>query len=365
MRRAVVALSVATTAQVALAGGSRGGEALAPRNRHAEVGKQEYDPPVSEGSQSSDNKEILIMPTEDDYKDALATLEPDKEVLYAVSTGKEMHDTRAKGVLHSWCSPLASCIFYSDAVNPSREPITIPINVTGTTSTDPFRLAQLRYMRILRHATFLVNKNVNQLFSQNKWLIVTDDDTYVFHYNLHQYLMTLDSSSAIYTGHTLPPYVYPVNDDGHGNELGTSVRTHFVCGGGGSVFSHGALGKLAQALPSCIVDSSPGHFMSDWNSDWMIGECAHRAGVELLDQTPDKFGQFVFGEDKQQLQPTDPGRKMYCVEHFGRCKHPLTLHPVHEPTAMSTLWHTLSNSTQNPVDNVAIRLRDDGDVEVF
>lgn len=362
--------------------GSQSGEDDAIHHDNATASREsDGDSTPSSSTQSLQPNQALQHPKQatttagdeviDDLPDLslLDHVKPGKPYLYAVSTGKEMHDTRALAVYSTWCSTLDACAYYSDAPNPKKTPTTITLTVPDADKiTDPFRLAQLRYLRILSHSISLIQNNHGRLFTKNRWLIITDDDTYVFHHNMYTYLDALNAQTPMYTGHTLPPDVYPVADDGHGNKLGSAVRTHFACGGGGSVFSLGAVRMLEPFVASCINDTRPGHFMDDWNSDWQIGECAHRAGVPLIDQPADRFGQFVYGDDQASKQPSDPGAKMYCVntkEHNGRCHQPVSLHPLHEPKAMHHLWSSIPNSTTQLTNDYYFYLQDDGSIKVL
>ena len=45
-------------------------------------------------------------------------------ILFGVMTGKEMHESRARSVLVTWCATLDACIFFSDEHNPNKQPAT-------------------------------------------------------------------------------------------------------------------------------------------------------------------------------------------------------------------------------------------------
>lgn len=299
--------------------------------------------------------------------DHLEYVHADQPVLYAVSTGQIYHATRADAVARTWCATINSCVFYSDAPNTGKLPETIPIDMEGLKDhMEPMRLAQLRYLRILGHAGHMVLENRGQLFSKNEWVVIADDDTYIFHYNMLQYLNTLDSSQAIYTGHTLEDKTYPVNGDGDGHTLSVSITQHFACGGGGSVFSKQAIVQMVPVADSCIEDSLPGRQWDGWQSDWMFGSCAARAGVPLTNQPPDRFGQFLYEPNhvKHQMLPDDPGTKQFCQLDGGRCAAPVSLHPLHDPKGMFDLNAKLPSSDTSPVEDVRIFLLEDGSVHV-
>lgn len=115
--------------------------------------------------------------------------------------------------------------------------------------------AQYRFLPALIHA-----KSLPQVRSgDTRWVIVVDDDSFVFMGNLLQLLRTLDPREPVYFGDVHP-------------------TKRLVCGGGGSVFSVAALHRMD--VNECIA-SMHGHCMQ---SDWMIGECAKRARVKLLTQ---------------------------------------------------------------------------------
>ncbi len=65
----------------------------------------------------------------------------------------------------------------------------------------------------------------------------------------------------------------------------------FVNGGGGSIFSKAGL--LAMNTEQCLNNSMPGMLWWKWQSDWMIGACAHSGGMTPLRQPKGRFNQFV------------------------------------------------------------------------
>lgn len=311
---------------------------------------------------------VGLSPGEEGAPDHLTDyIHADQPILYAVSTGQIYHATRADAVARTWCSTINSCVFYSDAPNTGNVPVTIPIDLSGLEGRmTPMRLAQLRYLRILRHAGKMVLDNRGNLFAQTQWIVIADDDTYIFHYNLLAYLNTLDATQPIYTGHTLSDKVYPVNGDGDGHTLSVSITQHFACGGGGSVFSKSAIDSMVPVSDSCITDSLPGGVWDGWQSDWMFGACAARAGVPLLDQPTDRFGQFLYQPNhvKHQMLPDDPGTKQFCQLDGGRCAEPVSLHPLHDPKGMFDLNAKLPDSDKASVQDVRIFLLEDGSVHV-
>lgn len=285
-------------------------------------------------------------------------------ILYAVSTCQAYHGTRAKAVHETWCKNIGSCLFYSDHEADS-EPYTIKIEIEHHKELDGLQEAQMRYMRILGHATKMIMKDAHGHFKKNKWLVIADDDSYVFHHNMLTYLdSTLEYEKPHYTGHTLVNAAYPVDDDGEGHTLTKSIRTHFACGGGGSVFSHGALKKLETHVNSCIEEGLPGHHMWRWQSDWMMGECAHKADIPLVNQPADKFGQFLFRpSDMAHLLVTDPEKiKHFCELHDGKCLKPVSIHPVKEPKGAHAIYKHSPNSAHEEVKEIKPLLHLDGSI---
>jgi len=293
------------------------------------------------------------------------TLAADQPILYAVSTGSVYHNTRAKAVWNTWCKKIQMCVVYSDAVNPANNPPVIPISMTGLENTlTGVHLAQLRYLRIYRHASRMVLDNRYKLFGKTKWLVITDDDTYVFHINMLAYLSSLDAKKATYTGHTIKDQYYPITGDGDGHTLNVSISQHFACGGGGSVFSHAALGAMANYIDGCVDDSMPGGLWWGYQSDWMFGLCTSRAGVSLLNQPSDRFGQFLYNPTSlKEVLTDDPGPKQFCAPHHGWCAEPVSLHPIHDPQGMYDLHKTLPSS-ESEVKQAQIILQEDGHVTV-
>merc|ERR1719353_1448184 len=162
----------------------------------------------------------------------------------------------------------------------------------------------------------MVLANQKGLFGSTDWVVVCDDDTFVFHHNMLQYLSGLNAELALYTGHTIADKYYPVNDDGEGHTLKHSISTHFACGGGGSVFSKGAMRKMSEKIQTCIKASNPGGKWEGWQSDWMFGACTHDANVHLIDQNGpgDRFGQFIYrAGDGQPVLPDQGGTKFFCA----------------------------------------------------
>ncbi|KAL3911341.1 MAG: hypothetical protein SGPRY_008733 [Prymnesium sp.] len=98
-----------------------------------------------------------------------------------------------------------------------------------------------------------------------RWVVVVDDDSFVFPRKLQWLLSRLDHSKPLYLG-----------DFGSSGEPTRMGIPNFACGGGGSVLSVAALQRME--LMRC-VRSFHGRCMQ---SDWMIAGCARRHNVSHL-----------------------------------------------------------------------------------
>ena len=265
------------------------------------------------------------------------------DIVFAVLTGKEHHDDRAEAVKATWCSELNACIFFSDT--PSESLPTVAISFEGLPqSLSKYSRAQLRYVPVLNYMRELMTSGQDDLFDSAKWLVVVDDDTFVFHHNLAAYLRTLDHTSPIYTGDVIPDEWLPVSRDGMGNELGVSSPTIFVNGGGGSIFSRAALQRMDTER--CVNNSMPGQPWWRWQSDWMIGACAAEGGVQAMRQPQGRFNQFACTEDSVQFC-----QGVEVAEYYW----PSTLHPVRLDAQMRYLYSFYENPTYRAVPRVRIR----------
>lgn len=296
---------------------------------------------------------------------ALYDFKAGNKVLYAISTCQAYHGTRAAAVHSTWCKHIESCVFYSDHET-EKTPATIKIAIENGKGAglDGLRRAQMRYIRILHHAQDMILRNHDGKFGRTKWAVICDDDSYIFHHNMVSYLSGLNHDKAIYTGHTLKSSAYPVDSDGEGHTLNKKITTHFACGGGGSVFSLGALHKLK--MDECVRQSLPGGKMWEWQSDWMMGECSHESGVTLLQQPADRFGQFLYktsGFPPDHLLVDDPEPKKYfCELEHGKCHKPLSIHPVKEPKGAHAIFDRHSNSAKSEITGIKPVLHKDGSI---
>jgi hypothetical protein len=265
------------------------------------------------------------------------------DIVFAVVTGKEHHQDRAEPVKSTWCTDINACVFFSDT--PSESLPTVAISFEGLPqSLSKYSRAQLRYVPVLNYMRELITSGQDEMLSKAKWLVIVDDDTFVFHHNLASYLATLDDTTPIYTGDVVPDEWLPVSRDGMGNELGVSSPTTFVNGGGGSVFSRKALEMMDTER--CVNNSMPGQPWWRWQSDWMIGACAADAGITPLRQPQGRFNQFACTEDAVQFC-----EGVEVAEYYW----PSTMHPVRREAQMRHLYHYYENPTDRPVPRVRMR----------
>ena len=121
--------------------------------------------------------------------------------------------------------------------------------------------AQYRFLPALLH----VQRSAALRSAAFKWVVLVDDDAFVFVPRLLWILTRLDSSRPIYAG-----------DFGSSGEATAAGIPHFACGGGGSVLSVAALRRMD--VESCLTS----YHARCMQSDWMIGGCARRYNVSEL-----------------------------------------------------------------------------------
>jgi len=269
-------------------------------------------------------------------------LQDDVPIVFAVLTGKEHHNDRAAAAKQTWCAGINACIFFSDA--PSATLPTISISFDGLPSLTEYERAQLRYLPVLDYMRELMTSGRDMKFGKINWLVIVDDDTFVFHRNLASNLALLDSSTPIYTGDVIPEAWLPVDRDGSGNELGVSSNTLFVNGGGGSVFSRAAVEQMNTE--ACVNRSFPGQDWWRWQSDWMIGACAFDVGIAPLQQPHGRYNQFAC---------TDVNVQFCDGTEVAEYEWPATLHPVRRYAQMKHLDAFYANSSSRGVPMVRIR----------
>lgn len=123
--------------------------------------------------------------------------------------------------------------------------------------------AQYRYLPALEH----VRSSRAFRTGSFRWVVMVDDDAFVFVQRLVWILSRLNSSAPLYLG--------DFGSSGEATALHPSIP-HFACGGGGSVLSVAAL--RAMDLRAC----RRAYHAQCMQSDWMIGGCARRYGVMEL-----------------------------------------------------------------------------------
>ena len=278
-----------------------------------------------------------------------ARVDPPCDILYAVLTGAEHHADRAATVKRTWCSAPCGCIFFSDA--PSDELSTVSISVDGLPpGLSVYNRAQLRYLPALHYVRGLLRARATPRYREVKWLILVDDDTFVFRRNLRDALAPLNPSTPVYTGDVVPDDWLPITRDGAGHELGVSSSTPFVNGGGGSVFSTAAL--LRMDTEGCVNASLPDRPWWRWQSDWMIGACAAAAGIRPLRQPDGRFNQFACTDASVQFCDG-----VYETEY----DRPATLHPMRSTARMAAAWGAYANSADATVPSVIVRMPEKSD----
>ena len=98
-----------------------------------------------------------------------------------------------------------------------------------------------------------------------RWVVVVDDDAFVFVPRLLWILSRLNATAPLYLG-----------DFGSSTEAIAMGIPHFACGGAGSVLSVGAL--RAMSVHACLTK----YHARCMQSDWMVGGCARSHGVMEL-----------------------------------------------------------------------------------
>ncbi|KAG8470534.1 hypothetical protein KFE25_008955 [Diacronema lutheri] len=194
-------------------------------------------------------------------------------IQFVVMASKQLRH-KAHLAYHTWCAIRGvRCLFIVDTYfGDGRGRHMMPMfRVPAARTIDPSRCcrgghgffcrkhrqdtlaAQYRFLPALQHVKSLAHVQAGDV----RWVIIVDDDSFVFVGNLLRLLRTLDPRRPLYFGDVHP---------------GRPI----VCGGGGSVFSIGAIQKMD--VDRCIWAM---HRVC-MQSDWMLGECAHRAGVQML-----------------------------------------------------------------------------------
>lgn len=326
-----------------------------------------------------------------------------------------VHHTRktiqlVRAVNDTWCHGLRACVFFSDQRAKSDEAglsafITAPVALERLLNS--YQIAQLRYLPAL-HAVRrrMLRDGGTGLLANVEWIVQADDDTFIFYHNLLRRLDSLTATSealatnltksmgghgpaAIYTGDVWPANRVPANADGWGRRMPVETRIPFAMGGGATILNRRALQLMDTTR--CLRRSLRGGSWWLWQSDWVIGACAHAAGIPATPQPMGTFNQFacsartlpycereesryfdepyVMPASCRQTHVTKDNKRalMYldetcsdalsnCVAllDMGRC----TIHPVRTASAIQQLWEVTPRSHSRPVRNLRLRQPD-------
>lgn len=252
-------------------------------------------------------------------------VKPRTHILFGVITGKGMEE-RYGSIARTWCGDLKACVYFSNETSaPSAEAPTVTVDIVqdmlelhqyprwSVRSEDHwpvYRSAQLRFIPALHwlRSRMLADKDVNprthEHFGHANWVLLVDDDTFVFHDNLMNVLSDFNPKKPIYTGMLSPPTWIPTNLTfiGHDTQdLDGNVNSWdpFITGGSGSIFSAEGLKQLNTSM--CVQEMSPTGKWWQFQSDWALGSCAKASSMMPSRITREStFAQFVC-LDKQSV----------------------------------------------------------------
>ena len=328
---------------------------------------------------------------------------PHRPIIFGVITGGGM-EQRYGSIAKTWCGPhLAACVYFSNVSTRATE--ASPANTVDIVQEaiaehgypawslrsehywPIYRSAQLRFLPALHWLRERVladpaqNPRTAQYFGDAKWILLVDDDTFVFYHNLATHLASLDHTSQIYTGLVSPSFWIPTNltYNGHGEENRDGyVNSYdlFVNGGSGSIFSRGAL--LALDTQECVNEMKPDGRWWQYQSDWAIGSCARRRNIFPRPADRGLFNQFICVdgsnrpfycetyEDREKRSGsegmiawdrTTPARSL-SDSLDGPLVAPCTIHPIKKVEGYLYLWQHYSSSWYEKTKNVTTKLRD-------
>ena len=270
------------------------------------------------------------------------------EVLFMV-LGSSRFRQKSERAYHSWCRQRRgiSCLFFADeGANRTRSATVLrndPIPWAIVRNVEPPRhccarrpgtsrgnffctahrantlRAQYRYLPALHH----VQRSSAVQSGRFQWVVLVDDDAFVFVSRLLWILSRLNASTPLYLG-----------DYGSSGEASALGIPHFACGGGGSVLSLGALRRMD--LGACTRR----YHAKCMQSDWMIGGCARyhnvmelrELGCGTCDPRRIKESRYVEGV-RQRLrddrcfflqQATPVARDLPLARHSGAIVHGLS-----------------------------------------
>ena len=141
-----------------------------------------------------------------------------------------------------------------------------------------YKSAQLKFLPALQ----FLKTHPDYRSGKVQWVMLVDDDTYVFSRNLILTLPQFGVGTTRYIGHTCPEAVVKKLNGGPSHD--------FNMGGGGSLLSRLALEKMD--LHACIHRQNS--TWKRWQSDWMIGACAAEFGIKA--ETDQRFHQWLSWE---------------------------------------------------------------------
>lgn len=162
------------------------------------------------------------------------------KIFVAVKTTEKFHADRLKVVKKTWGPKFDNIKYYSNVTDPK-----IPTVVSGP-NTERGHCQKLYHILEKFHE-----------MEGYEWLYVADDDTIVSAYRLHRLTACYDGNQPLFIGER---YGYGLNT-GHGYP--------YVTGGGGMLFSRGAVKAWKSHNCHCPTADSP--------DDMMIGMCLTRA----------------------------------------------------------------------------------------
>ena len=330
-------------------------------------------------------------------------MKPQQPIIFGVITGGGMEE-RYGSIAKTWCGPeLGACVYFSNDTARASQAAPVPtvdiVQETLDRHSYPnwalrseyywpvYRSAQLRFIPALHWLRERVmadpakNPKTAQYFGAAKWVLLVDDDSFVFYHNLKTHLESLDHNKKIYTGLVSPSYWIPTNltYNGHGEEHRDGFVNSwdlFVNGGSGSIFSIAAMRDLNTQ--DCVDEMKPDGRWWQYQSDWAVGSCARRRNIFPTPAERGLFNQFIcvdensrpfFCETYEERQRRHGTEGMIAWERLGHAArgledsldgpltHPCTIHPIKTVAGYQYLWSRYSSSTFSDTRNVTSMLR--------
>ena len=305
-------------------------------------------------------------------------VQPGNEIVFGMLSGHEVLMDRAWPKLQTWCVDAGrACVVFSDEEDEKVKPWVIHLGSMGfkdefLAAADKYVVAQKRFLPALHCMQELVTMNYRGRFARTKWVMLVDDDTYVFWPGLQRTLQVLPDpwKNKIYTGEPAPARWFGGNGlaatgGPQGRINGKPDTTPFILGGGGSLFSISAIKSLN--LYSCIDSTLPGGQWEEYQSDWVLGTCAERHGIRVSALVSQPFNQFVCTEPSEKklryCESTDPKDqtwdKINHIDDEGALfDYPATLHPVKDSQTTYYVREALRRAEQFPTAGTLAAFRD-------